>query len=57
VVDWSAVDHAKQQEQKIVLKYVEPVKRSRGRPRKAPYGLKANGQPYVRRPRNWKEQE
>jgi hypothetical protein len=28
-----------------------------GRPRKAPYGFKANGQPYVRRPRNWKEQE
>jgi hypothetical protein len=57
VVDWSAVDHAKQQEQKIVLKYVEPVKRGRGRPRKTPYGLKANGQPYVRRPRGFKEEQ
>lgn len=35
----------------------KPVKRGRGRPRKAPYGYKANGQPYVRKPRNWKEEK
>lgn len=29
----------------------------RGRPRKAPYGYKANGKPYLRKPRNWKEEE
>lgn len=43
--------------EKMVFEYAKPVKRGRGRPRKAPYGLKANGQPYVRRPRNWKEEQ
>jgi len=44
--------------QKMVMEFTEPpVKRGRGRPRKAPYGLKANGQPYVRRPRGFKEEQ
>jgi hypothetical protein len=43
---------------KMVMEFTEPpVKRGRGRPRKAPYGLKANGQPYVRRPRGFKEEQ
>jgi hypothetical protein len=44
--------------QKMVMEFTEPpVKRGRGRPRKTPYGLKANGQPYVRRPRGFKEEQ
>jgi hypothetical protein len=31
------------------------IKRGRGRPRKAPYGYKADGKPYLRKPRNWNE--
>ena len=33
----------------VVLKKIK-----RGRKPKAPYGLKADGTPYLRRPRNWK---
>jgi hypothetical protein len=39
---------------------LEPKKKATkklGRPRKAPYGYKANGKPYLRKPRNWKESE
>jgi hypothetical protein len=38
-------------------KFVAEQPKKRGRPRKAPYGYKANGKPYLRKPRNWKESE
>jgi hypothetical protein len=38
-------------------KVKKPGTGKRGRPRKAPYGYKANGKPYLRKPRNWKEKE
>jgi len=42
---------------KAAKKFVEEQPKKRGRPRKAPYGYKANGKPYLRKPRNWKESE
>lgn len=42
---------------KAAKKFVAEQPKKRGRPRKAPYGYKANGKPYLRKPRNWKESE
>jgi hypothetical protein len=44
--------------QKMVAELAQaPVKRGRGRPRKAPYGVKKNGEPYVRRPNDVAKEE
>lgn len=60
VMKWSQNNRVViEEENKTIKKAAKatPKKRGRGRPRKAPYGYKANGKPYLRKPRNWKEEE